>query len=275
MVWKDGMRRFDQMSQKTEKSLFTSMNRQVGRLIQQYGLIEDGDRILVAMSGGKDSSFLLHILSDFQKKAPVDFELFPVHLDQGQPGHEASPLQRLVESMGYDLHVEYQDTYSTVLDLTPEGKTYCAVCSRLRRGILYRLAREKGCNRIALGHHREDLLSTFLMNAFFNGKLGSMPPVYRIEEGDLHVIRPLATVSEDDIRSYVEIQGWTVLPCNLCGSQEGARRKQMETMLSEMERSSPQIKNSLLAALGNIHRDELMDQSLWIGDRRAMATTAE
>tara|TARA_B100001939_G_scaffold322226_1_gene312537 strand:- start:91643 stop:92440 length:798 start_codon:yes stop_codon:yes gene_type:complete len=259
------------MSQKSEKSLFNSMNRQVGRAIQEYELIADGDRILVAMSGGKDSSFLLHILSEFQKKAPVSFELFPVHLDQGQPGHDSAPMKALVESMGYELHVEYQDTYSTVLDLTPEGKTYCAVCSRLRRGILYRLARENGCNRIALGHHREDLLSTFLMNAFFNGKLGSMPPIYRIEEGDLHVIRPLAQVSEDDIRSYVELQGWTVLPCNLCGSQEGARRKQMETMLADMEKSSPQIKNSLLAALGNIHRDELLDQSLWTGSRRPMA----
>ncbi|MEQ8352164.1 MAG: tRNA 2-thiocytidine(32) synthetase TtcA [Leptospiraceae bacterium] len=256
------------MSRKSEDSLFNAMNRQVGRTIHQYDLIEDGDRILVAMSGGKDSLFLLYILKEFQKKAPISFELVPVHLDQGQPGHTAEPLIELVQSMGFDLHIEYQDTYSTVLELTPEGKTYCAVCSRLRRGILYRLARETNCNRIALGHHREDLLSTFLMNAFFNGKLGSMPPVYRIEEGDLQVIRPLASVSEDDIKEFVSLKGWTVLPCNLCGSQEGARRKQMQHLLADLEKTSPQIKNSLLAALGNIHRDELMDQSLWTGSRR-------
>ena len=256
------------MIRKTEEQLFAAMNRQVGKTIHDYDLIQNHDRIMVAMSGGKDSLFLFHILQEFQKKAPIHFELVPVHLDQGQPGHDPAPLRELVGSAGYELHIEYQDTYSTVLELTPEGKTYCAVCSRMRRGVLYRLARELGCHRIALGHHREDLLSTFLMNAFFNGKLGSMPPVYRIEEGDLRVIRPLAGVSEDDIRAFVEIQGWTVLPCNLCGSQEGARRKQMETMLANLEKTSPQIKNSLLAALGNIHRDELLDQSLWTGSRR-------
>ncbi|MCB1167955.1 MAG: tRNA 2-thiocytidine(32) synthetase TtcA, partial [Leptospiraceae bacterium] len=205
------------MGQKSPESLFAGMNRSVGKAIHDFDLIHDGDRILVAMSGGKDSLFLLHILLEFQKKAPISFELFPVHLDQGQPGHEPAALENIVESWGLPLHIEYQDTYSTVLELTPEGKTYCAVCSRLRRGILYRLARDHGCNRIALGHHREDLVATFLMNAFFNGKLGSMPPVYRIEEGDLHVIRPLALVSEDDIKEYVTMQGWTVLPCNLCG----------------------------------------------------------
>lgn len=258
----------DISSAKSAEALFQSMNRSVGRTIHDYDLIQDGDRILVAMSGGKDSLFLLYILLEFQKKAPVHFDLIPVHLDQGQPGHEPAALKDLVESFGLDLHIEYQDTYSTVLELTPEGKTYCAVCSRMRRGILYRLAREMGCHRVALGHHREDLLSTFLMNAFFNGKLGSMPPVYRIEEGDLHVIRPLASVSEDDIKDFVSQKGWTVLPCNLCGSQEGARRKQMEQMLADLEKTSPQIKHSLLAALGNIHTDELMDRKLWTGSRR-------
>lgn len=243
------------------------INHLIGRAIAEYDLIRSGDRILVAVSGGKDSLCLLHFLRDFQKKAPVDFDILAVNLDQGQPGFPADVLPRLFRDWDVPHHIEFQDTYSIVLEKTSEGGTYCALCSRLRRGVLYRIAREKGCNRIALGHHRDDLLQTFLMNALFSGKLGTMPPVYTVAEGDLQVIRPLYSVPEELLARYAEISGWPIVPCNLCGSQDGLKRREMADLLRTLEEKSPGVKASLFGAMGNPHLDELLNPALWTGRR--------
>lgn len=248
-------------------AIYERMNRHIGAAIHRYSLIEESDRILVAVSGGKDSLLMLRMLEDFRRKAPIKFEILAVNLDQGQPGFDVTPLKELIESWQIPFHLEYQDTYTTVLEKTKPGKTFCAVCSRLRRGVLYRIAREKGFNKIALGHHREDLINTFLMNAFYAGKLGTMPPIYTVLEGDLKVIRPLVSVPEEFIVQYVEQAGWKLIPCNLCGSQAGLKRKQTNALLDRLESEHPGLKASLFGALGNIHTDELLDASLWTGSR--------
>ncbi len=239
------------------------INHAIGRAIADYSLIEAGDRILVAVSGGKDSLTMLHFLRDFQRKAPVGFDLLAVNVDQGQPGFPKDVLPRLFAEWDVPFHVEAQDTYSVVLEKTAPGKTYCAVCSRLRRGILYRLARERGCNKIALGHHRDDLLQTFLLNAFFAGQLGTMTPIYTVSEGDLRVIRPLYSVREEWVKTFVAARDWPVIPCNLCGSQEGLKRKEMARLLEQLNEKFPEIKNSLFHALGNPHVEQLLDRELW------------
>ncbi|MCB1315501.1 MAG: tRNA 2-thiocytidine(32) synthetase TtcA, partial [Leptospiraceae bacterium] len=231
--------------------------------LMEFDMIADGDRILVAVSGGKDSLCMLHFLELYRRKAPVRFDIIAVNLDQGQPDYPDHILPALFQDWNENYHIEKQDTYSTVLEKTPPGGTFCSICSRLRRGILYRLAREQGCNTIALGHHRDDLIQTFLMNAFFSGKLGTMPPRYLVEEGDLTVIRPLASVPEDWIRAYVTAAGWSIVPCNLCGSQDGLKRAEMRKLLDSLQSRFPEIKNSLFAALANPHRNELLDRTLW------------
>ncbi len=243
--------------------LHDKINREIGRAIGEFGLIQEGDHILVAVSGGKDSLCMLHMLKQFQKKAPVDFRILAVNLDQGQPDFPAHILPELFTAWGVPHHIEYQDTYSVVLEKTAPGKTMCSVCSRLRRGILYRIAREKGCNKIALGHHRDDLMQTFLMNAFFSGKLGTMPPVYTIEEGDLQVIRPLYSVSEEWIAEYAAAMQWPIIPCNLCGSQDGLKRQEMKKLLAQLNEKFPEMKNSLFGALGNVHVNQLLERGLW------------
>lgn len=244
------------------QKLHTKINHGIGRAIEEFKLICEGDRILVAVSGGKDSLCLLHFLLQFQRKAPISFEVLAVNLDQGQPGFPPEVLPNLFEAWGAPYHIEKQDTYSIVLERI-QGRTMCSLCSRLRRGILYRVARERGCTKIALGHHRDDLLQTFLMNAFFSGKLGSMPPIYTIEEEDLQIIRPLYAVSEAWIAEYVALSQWPIIPCNLCGNQEGLKRQEMAELLGTLEKSYPELKNSLFGALGNVHRNELLDRSLW------------
>ena len=246
-----------------EAPFYNKLNRAVGSAIMEYGLIEEGDKLLVAVSGGKDSLCMLHFLQAFQKKAPVKYEILAVNLDQGQPDFPAHILPDLFKSWGVPHHIEYQDTYNTVLEKTAPGKTMCAVCSRLRRGILYRLARERGCNKVALGHHRDDLLQTFLMNQFFSGKLGTMPPIYTIEEGDLQVIRPLFAVSEEWIQDYVAHMGWPIIPCNLCGSQDGMKRQEMKALLENLSAKYPELKNSLFGAMQNPHVNQLLDRNLW------------
>lgn len=242
--------------------LYTRINHEIGRMLMRFRMIEAGDRILVAVSGGKDSLLLLRMLLDFQKKSPVRFELLAVNVDQGQPGYDATPLVAQFEEWGVPFHIEHQNTYEIVVEKTPPGKTFCSVCSRLRRGILYRLARERQCNVIALGHHREDMIHTFLLNAMFSGKLGGMPATYRIRKGDLRVIRPLASVHEDWIREYVGLCGWQILPCNLCGSQEGLKRQEVATLLTGLEARYPVVKESLFAALGRVALEELLDVDL-------------
>lgn len=243
------------------------INREVGRAIREWNLIQPGDRILAAVSGGKDSYTMLHYLLKFQKKAPIEFEVVAMNLDQGQPGFPKETLPHLFEEWGATYHIETQDTYSIVLDKLDPGATMCSLCSRLRRGVLYRVARELKCNKLALGHHRDDLLQTFLLNAFFSGKLGAMPPMYRTKDGDIDVIRPLYSVPEHWIKEFVDMQAWPIIPCNLCGSQEGMRRQQMASLLEDLRASNPNVKNSLFGAMGNIHKNEMLDRSIWDDSR--------
>jgi tRNA 2-thiocytidine biosynthesis protein TtcA len=226
--------------------------RDVGRAIGDHRLIEDGDRILVAISGGKDSYGLLVLLRALQARAPVHFELTAVHLDQGQPGYDGAPLRRWLEAEGVPHKILHENTYAIVTDKIPEGKTYCSLCSRLRRGILYRAAADLGCNKIALGHHRDDALETLLLNLFFGGKLASMPPRLSTDDGRFEVIRPLAYVAESDLAALAAARRFPILPCKLCGSQDEAQRKQMKALLAELERKHPTLRQTMLAALGNV-----------------------
>ena len=207
---------------------------------------------MVAISGGKDSYGLLVLLRALQARAPVSFELLAVHLDQGQPGYDGAPLERWLQAEGVPYKILREDTYSIVTDKIPEGKTYCSLCSRLRRGILYRVASELGCNKIALGHHREDALETLLLNLFFGGKLASMPPRLVTDDGRFVVIRPLAYAAEADLAALAEERHFPILPCRLCGSQDEAQRKQMKALLADLERKHPTLRQTMLAAIGNV-----------------------
>lgn len=231
-----------------ERRLF----RDVGRAIGDHRLIEDGDRILVAMSGGKDSYGLLVLLRDLQARAPITFHLTAVHLDQGQPGYDGEPLRQWLEADGVPYKILHENTYAIVTDKIPEGKTYCSLCSRLRRGILYRAAADLGCNKIALGHHRDDALETLLLNLFFGGKLATMPPRLSTDDGRFVVIRPLAYAAESDLAELAARRGFPILPCKLCGSQDQAQRKQMKALLADLERKHPTLRQTMLAAMGNV-----------------------
>src|SRR5262249_9616555 len=226
--------------------------RDMGRAVGDHRLIEAGDRILVAMSGGKDSYAMCVLLRDLQARAPVRFELVAVHLDQGQPGYDGAPLAGWLAAEGIPHKLLHENTYAIVTDKIPEGNTYCSLCSRLRRGILYRAAGELGCNKIALGHHREDALETLLLNLFFGGKLASMPPRLTSDDGRYVVIRPLAYAAEADLAAFAEARRFPLPPCLLCGSQEDAQRKQMKALLAELERNNPTLRQTMLAALGNV-----------------------
>jgi tRNA 2-thiocytidine biosynthesis protein TtcA len=236
--------------------------RSVGRAIADFGLIEPGDRILVAVSGGKDSYTLLTLLSALARKAPIAFDLVAVHLDQGHPGYDGEPLRRFLARSGVEHRILREDTYAIVTDKIPEGKTYCSLCSRLRRGILYRAASELGCNKIALGHHREDSLETLLLNLFFGGKLAAMPARLVSDDGAHVVIRPLIYCAEQTIARFAEARAFPILPCNLCGSQSEAQRKQMKALLARMEADHPHLRNTMLAALGNVVPTHLLDRGL-------------
>jgi tRNA 2-thiocytidine biosynthesis protein TtcA len=236
--------------------------RDMGRAIGHHRLIEEGDRILVAMSGGKDSYGLLVLLRDLQARAPVAFDLIAVHLDQGQPGYDGAPLEAWLAAEGVPYKILHENTYDIVVDKIPEGKTYCSLCSRLRRGILYRAAGELGCNKIALGHHREDALETLLLNLFFGGKLASMPPRLTTDHGRFVVIRPLAYAAEADLAALAEARGFPILPCKLCGSQDEAQRKHMKALLADLERKHPTLRQTMLAALGNVNPSHLFDRRL-------------
>jgi tRNA 2-thiocytidine biosynthesis protein TtcA len=236
--------------------------REVGRAIGDHALIAEGDRILVAVSGGKDSYALLHLLRVMQRRAPVRFELLAVHLDQGHPGYDGAPLRAWLEREGHPHRILREDTYSVVTEKIPEGRTYCSLCSRLRRGILYTAASELGCNKIALGHHRDDAIETLLLNVFFAGKLAAMPAKLTSDVGRHVVIRPLIYAAEDTLARFAAERAFPILPCNLCGSQSQAQRKQVKSLLARLEGEHPQLKQTMLAALGNVVPSHLLDRTL-------------
>ena len=255
------------------EQLQTRLLRLVGQTISDYGLIEQGDKIMVCLSGGKDSYGLLDLLLVLQRRAPIRFDLVAVNLDQKQPGFPAQILPEYLTSVGIPFHIEQRDTYSIVKRLIPEGQTTCSLCSRLRRGHLYRVATELGATKIALGHHRDDILETLLLNLLFTGKLKTMPPKLRSKDGRHLVVRPLAAVREADLASYAELRAFPIIPCDLCGSQEDLKRKQAKDFLREWERRAPGCTDSMFAALSNVAPSLLLDRSLF--DFPTLRSTAE
>src|SRR5690554_4495549 len=239
------------------------LRHQVGRAIADFGMIEDGDKVMVCLSGGKDSYTLLDVLLQLRKKAPVDFAITAVNLDQKQPGFPEHVLPDYLRSLGVDFHVIEQDIYSVVSRVVPEGKTMCSLCSRLRRGALYSHAATHGFTKIALGHHRDDMVATFFLNLFFHAKLSGMPPKLLSDDGRHVVIRPLAHVSEDDIAAYARARAFPIIPCNLCGSQENLQRRQVQRMMREWERETPGRIDQIARALGDIRPSQLADPKLF------------
>ena len=237
--------------------------RQVGQAIMDFNMIEEGDRIMVCMSGGKDSYAMLDILLKMQQRAPIRFEIVAVNLDQKQPGFPDHILPEYLKSLGVEYYIETQDTYSIVKRNIPEGKTMCSLCSRLRRGILYGVARRLKCNKLALGHHRDDMLQTFFLNMFFAGKLKGMPPKLSSDNGEFVVIRPLANVAEKDLIRWAAHRQFPIIPCSLCGSQQNLQRVQIGNMLRDWEKQYPGRTETMFTALQNVAPSHLMDPKLF------------
>jgi tRNA 2-thiocytidine biosynthesis protein TtcA len=254
------------MTQKTEyekNKLAKRIRRQAGEAIADFNMIEEGDRVMVCLSGGKDSYGLLDVLLSLRAKAPVRFDLVAVNLDQKQPGFPARVLPEYLESRGVPYRIVEQDTYSVVKRVVPEGKTMCGLCSRLRRGVLYRVARELGATKIALGHHRDDVLATFFLNLFYQGTLKAMPAKLRSDDGRHIVIRPLVYVAESDLAAYAEARAFPIIPCTLCGSQEDLQRKVIGRMLRQWESDEPGRIASILRALTDVRPSQLLDRNLF------------
>jgi tRNA 2-thiocytidine biosynthesis protein TtcA len=237
--------------------------RLVGQAIGDFNMIEDGDKVMVCLSGGKDSYALLDILMTLRERAPINFEIVAVNLDQKQPNFPAETLPAYLTKLGVAFHIENQDTYSIVKRLIPEGKTTCSLCSRLRRGILYRVADELKCNKIALGHHRDDILETFFLNMFFGGKLKAMPAKLQSDDGKHIVIRPMAYVKEADSSRYAEVKQFPIIPCDLCGSQENLQRKQIKGLMREWEKKYPGRVESIFSSLSTVVPSHLMDPAMF------------
>jgi tRNA 2-thiocytidine biosynthesis protein TtcA len=236
---------------------------QVGKAIGDFNMIEEGDTVMVCLSGGKDSYTLLDILLTLRKRAPIDFKIVAMNLDQKQPGFPADVLPNYLKKIGVDFHIETQDTYSIVKEKIPEGKTTCSLCSRLRRGIIYKVAGELGANKIALGHHRDDMVETLFLNMFFAGKLKAMPPKLVTDKGDHIVIRPLAYCAEKDIARYARGMAFPIIPCNLCGSQENLQRQNIKEMLTNWERQYPGRSQTIFSAMQNVKPSHLLDGGLF------------
>jgi tRNA 2-thiocytidine biosynthesis protein TtcA len=258
--------RFAELSRKEEfeaGKLRKRLLRLVGQAIADYGMIGQGDRVMVCLSGGKDSYGLLDVLLELRARAPVAFELVAVNLDQRHPGYPADVLPKYLESRGVPYRIEVQDTYSIVKRVVPEGDTMCGLCSRLRRGVLYRVAREIGATKIALGHHRDDILETFFLNLFFGGTMKAMSPKLKSDDGAHVVVRPLAYVREADLEAWAKLREFPIIPCDLCGSQETLQRKQVKQMLGEWEKRHPGRTESMFRALSEIVPSHLMDRKLF------------
>jgi tRNA 2-thiocytidine biosynthesis protein TtcA len=246
------------MLEKLEKKL-------LGKLAQankDFDLFGPGDRVMVCVSGGKDSYSLMTLLREVKRRVPWDFEIIGVNLDQAQPGFPPEVIENWFKAEGFDYRMIRKDTYSIVLEKVPEGKTYCSLCSRLRRGILYNCAQDIGATRMALGHHRDDLIETLLLNLFYSGQMKTMPPKLLSDDGRNTVIRPLAYCAEEDIAEYARLKGFPIVPCNLCGSQDGMKRQEIKTLLSRLNKDNPKVKGNLLAALSNVQPTHLLDRDL-------------
>ena len=248
---------------KNFKRLQARLRGQVGKAIADYQMIEDGDRVMVCLSGGKDSYTMLDLLLSLQRKAPVKFELLAVNLDQKQPGFPERVLPEYLDALNVPYRIIEQDTYSTVTSIIPEGKTMCGLCSRLRRGVLYRVAVEEGINKIALGHHRDDIVETLFLNMFHGGQLKAMPPKLLSDDGRNIVIRPLAYCSEREIIRYANVRQFPIIPCNLCGSQENLQRVRIKQMLQTWERESPGKVESIFRSIQNVSPSQLADPKLF------------
>jgi len=238
------------------------LRRLVGEAIADFSMIEAGDKVMVCLSGGKDSYAMLEVLMRLREKSPTPFELVAVNLDQRHPGFPEHVLPDYLTSLGVPFRIEVKDTYSVVKRVIPEGKTMCGLCSRLRRGVLYRVASEIGANKIALGHHRDDILETFFLNLFFGGTLKAMPPKLVSDDGNHVVIRPLSYVEESDLEAYAELREFPIIPCDLCGSQEQLQRKQVKSMMREWEKKHPGRMHTIFGALTNVAPSHLLDRTL-------------
>ena len=255
-------RQLDKVAYENNK-LHKRLCRLVGQAIGDFNMIEDGDKVMVCLSGGKDSYALLDVLLTLRERAPIHFDIVAVNLDQKQPNFPADILPNYLRSIDVPFHIETQDTYSIVKRVIPEGKTTCSLCSRLRRGILYRVADELGATKIALGHHRDDIMETFFLNMFFASKLKGMPPKLQSDDGKHVVIRPLAYVREADTERYAEVKNFPIIPCDLCGSQENLQRKQIKSMLREWEKKFPGRVENIFSALSTVIPSHLMDRSMF------------